>query len=83
MFISGVALTDSPAGLLAYILEKFSSWTRLDHRQKADGGLSFRWTPEKLIDNLMMYWSTRSITTSMRLYAESFNSRHYGLRMDE
>uniref|UniRef100_A0A2A4K8F5 Epoxide hydrolase n=1 Tax=Heliothis virescens TaxID=7102 RepID=A0A2A4K8F5_HELVI len=79
----GVALTDSPAGLLAYILEKFSTWTRHEHRLKVDGALTFRFTKEQLIDNLMMYWASSSITTSMRLYAESFNSKVYGMKLDE
>ncbi|CAB3226255.1 unnamed protein product [Arctia plantaginis] len=79
----GVALTDSPAGLLAYILEKFSTWTRPDHKNKPDGGLDFRFSKEQLIDNLMMYWVPKSITTSMRLYAENFNSKIMGLKLDE
>ncbi|KAJ0171962.1 hypothetical protein K1T71_012725 [Dendrolimus kikuchii] len=60
----GVALTDSPAGLLAYILEKFSTWTRKQHKLQQDGGLGFRFTKDQLIDNVMIYWSTNSITTS-------------------
>nr|Q6U6J0.1 RecName: Full=Juvenile hormone epoxide hydrolase; Short=bommo-JHEH [Bombyx mori]AAQ87024.1 juvenile hormone epoxide hydrolase [Bombyx mori] len=79
----GIGLTDSPAGLLAYILEKFSTWTNPDLRSKEDGGLSYRWTKDQLIDNLMLYWSTKSIVTSMRLYAESFSSRHFDLKLDE
>nr|UBY12687.1 juvenile hormone epoxide hydrolase [Anticarsia gemmatalis] len=79
----GVALSDSPSGLLAYILEKFSTWTRPEHKHKKDGGLDFRFTKEQLIDNLMFYWVPRSITTSMRLYAESFNSKTMGLKLDE
>ncbi|KOB72990.1 Juvenile hormone epoxide hydrolase, partial [Operophtera brumata] len=71
-----VALTDSPSGLLVYILEKFSSWTRRDHKLKADGGLAFRFSKDQLIDNLMMYWIPNSITTSMRFYAENM-SRHF------
>ncbi|KAJ0171965.1 hypothetical protein K1T71_012728 [Dendrolimus kikuchii] len=76
-------LNDSPAGLLAYILEKFSTWTKREYRQKADGGLLTSWTKEKLIDNLMLYWSTKSIVTSCRLYSETFNSRHTALRLDD
>ncbi|CAG9792547.1 unnamed protein product [Diatraea saccharalis] len=78
-----VALTDSPSGLMAYILEKFSTWTRREFRSKVDGGLEFRFTKDQLIDNLMMYWSTRSITTSMRLYSECFNKRNMAFKMDE
>ncbi|KAM3958033.1 juvenile hormone epoxide hydrolase-like [Aphomia sociella] len=79
----GVALTDSPSGLLAYILEKFSSWTRMDHRSKKDGGLEYRFTKEQLIDNLMFYWASKSITTSMRLYSETFNKRYMSMNIDQ
>ncbi|OWR50536.1 juvenile hormone epoxide hydrolase precursor [Danaus plexippus plexippus] len=79
----GVALSDSPAGLAAYILEKFSSWTRMEHRSKPDGGLNFRFTNDQLIDNLMMYWTSNSATTSMRLYAETFNTRYFKLNYNE
>nr|QOI60666.1 juvenile hormone epoxide hydrolase 2 [Mythimna separata] len=79
----GIALSDSPAGLLAYILEKFSTWTRPEFRSKVDGGLDFRFTKDQLIDNLMMYWATGSITTSMRLYSENFNSKVMGWKLDE
>ncbi|XP_052758072.1 juvenile hormone epoxide hydrolase-like [Galleria mellonella] len=79
----GIALTDSPSGLLAYILEKFSSWTRRDHRSKKDGALEYRFTKDQLVDNLMFYWIPRSITTSMRLYAETFNKRVMSMNLDE
>lgn len=38
--ISGTGLNDSPLGLAAYILEKFSTWTNGDYRKLADGGLT-------------------------------------------
>ncbi|XP_072106439.1 epoxide hydrolase 1-like, partial [Mobula birostris] len=34
----GCALNDSPVGLAAYILEKFSSWTNMDFQDLDDGG---------------------------------------------
>lgn len=33
-------MNDSPVGLAAYILEKFSSWTDMGNRDLADGGLT-------------------------------------------
>ena len=36
---SGCALNDSPVGLAAYILEKFSTWTNEEFRDLEDGGL--------------------------------------------
>uniref|UniRef100_A0A2S2Q119 Epoxide hydrolase n=1 Tax=Sipha flava TaxID=143950 RepID=A0A2S2Q119_9HEMI len=71
----GVGLTDSPAGLAAYILEKFSSWTNLKNKHLLDGGLS-KYNINALLDNVMIYWVTGSITTSMRLYSE-YASKHY------
>ncbi|NXX46508.1 HYEP hydrolase, partial [Tricholaema leucomelas] len=35
----GCGLNDSPVGLAAYILEKFSTWTDLEFRDLEDGGL--------------------------------------------
>ncbi|KAL1508971.1 hypothetical protein ABEB36_003783 [Hypothenemus hampei] len=69
----GVALRDSPVGLAAYIIEKFTSWTNPEWKNLDDGGLTRKFTYEKLLDNVMIYWVTRSITTSQRFYAENFN----------
>lgn len=80
-YITGVSLSDSPSGLLAYILEKFSTGTCLEHRSRADGGLGFRFKKEQLIDNLMMYWASNSITTSMRLYAEESSRKNQELNL--
>ncbi|XP_049881303.1 juvenile hormone epoxide hydrolase-like [Pectinophora gossypiella] len=72
----GVGLTDSPSGLLAYILEKFSTWTVREHKSLPDGGLTKKFSKDQLIDNLMVYWTSNSITTSMRLYAETMSKKH-------
>ena len=37
--LPGCALNDSPAGLAAYILEKFSTWTDSEFQELEDGGL--------------------------------------------
>lgn len=78
----GVALSDSPSGLLSYILEKFSSWTNFNNRALPDGGLSSRFSKDQLLDNLMVYWSTNSITTSMRLYSETMSNKNRALGID-
>lgn len=78
----GVGLNDSPSGLLAYILEKFSTWTRREHRSAVDGKLEFRFTKDQLIDNLMIYWTTQSITTSVRYYAENFSNKNRELNIE-
>jgi len=77
----GVGLSNSPLGLAAYILEKFSTWTNRDWISKSDGGLS-TWKMDDLLDNLMVYWVTNSITTSTRLYAETFNIKQMSYGID-
>ncbi|XP_056424653.1 epoxide hydrolase 1-like [Hyla sarda] len=69
----GSALNDSPAGLAAYILEKFSTWTNPDYRQLEDGGLQRKFTMDDLLNNVMIYWVTGSITSSMRFYKENLS----------
>jgi len=76
----GAAISQTPLGLAAYILEKFSTWTRPSWSSLKDGGLS-NWNLDELLDNLMIYWVTNSITSSMRFYAESLgpSQRQYGM----
>lgn len=75
-------MRDSPAGLAAYILEKFSTWTNKSWRSTKDGSLQSKFSIAELLDNVMIYYVTDSITTSMRLYAESFTKAHFGLNLD-
>lgn len=65
-------MLNSPAGLAAYIIEKFSTWTNNEYRGLADGGLEKYFTLDALLDNIMIYYLTDSITTSVRIYKESF-----------
>lgn len=69
---AGRALNDSPVGLAAYILEKFSTWTDAEFRGLEDGGLERRFSLDDLLTNVMIYWTTQSITSSMRFYKENF-----------
>ena len=75
-FVVGAALLDSPAGLAAYILEKFSSWTNYANIDKPDGGLTEVFTLDDLLTNVMVYWVSGSIITSQRLYKETFSDRN-------
>jgi pimeloyl-ACP methyl ester carboxylesterase len=60
----GVGLNDSPAGVLAWIVEKFRAWSDCDgHPENA-------FTRDQLITNVMTYWVTQTITSSARLYWE-------------
>ncbi|XP_043200267.1 juvenile hormone epoxide hydrolase 1-like [Amphibalanus amphitrite] len=79
----GVALGDSPAGLAAYILEKFSSWTDMENVARPDGGLPGPYDIDDLLDNVMIYWVSNSITSSMRLYAESMGRRVAEMRLHD
>lgn len=53
-------LTDSPAGLLAWIAEKFTEWT--DPASVIDR--------DQLLTNVSVYWFTRTANSAARLYAE-------------
>lgn len=69
----GVGLNDSPVGLAAYLIEKFTTWTNPEWKDLEDGGLTKKFTYTALLDNVMIYWVSNSITTSMRIYAEAFS----------
>ncbi|XP_061601019.1 epoxide hydrolase 1 [Cololabis saira] len=71
---AGRGLNDSPVGLAAYILEKFSTWTDLKNRDLLDGGLERKFTLDDLLTNVMIYWTTGSIISSMRFYKENLKS---------
>ena len=68
----GTGLNDSPAGLAAYILEKFSGWTKHENIDKVDGGLTEKFTLDELLTNVMIYWWTNTIKSSQRFYKEYF-----------
>ena len=61
----GAALNDSPAGLLAWIVEKFRTWS------DCDGHPENTFARDQLITNVMMYWVTETIASSARLYWEN------------
>ncbi|XP_025831990.1 juvenile hormone epoxide hydrolase 2-like [Agrilus planipennis] len=78
----GTALNDTPVGLAAYILEKFISWTDHSLIGKEDGGLERKFKLDDLLDNVMIYWVTESITTSVCLYAENFSKENRTLQLE-
>lgn len=79
----GIAMTDSPGGLLAYFLQLISTGTRSYFLNLEDGGIDKYYTRDQLLDNIMMYWAPNSITTSFRIYAESLNRRTLALGISE
>jgi pimeloyl-ACP methyl ester carboxylesterase len=72
----GYSLTDSPAGQLAWIIEKFWSW------MDCDGHPENVVSRNELLDNVMVYWATRSAASSARLYWENFRSSGAGARVE-
>jgi pimeloyl-ACP methyl ester carboxylesterase len=62
-------LSDSPSGLLAWILEKYRAWS------DCDGVLANRFSDEFLLTQASLYWFTNTISTSFRPYYE----RHHRL----
>jgi len=67
-------LSDSPAGLAAYILEKFSTWTNTENRKCSDGCITKYFTLDEVLTNVMIYWLNGNIGSSMRFYKEYFSS---------
>lgn len=65
------ALSDSPAGLLAWMVEKYATWcaTPQDVTRSID--------PDDILSAATIYWATNSIASSLRLYRED----RLGVRM--
>lgn len=68
----GYGLNDSPAGLAAWIVEKFHGWS--DMPQGNDGDLDAHFSKDELLTNISIYWFTRTITSSTRIYYENRNT---------
>ncbi len=60
----GYALNDSPAGLAAWIIEKFRAWS------DCGGDIETRFSKDELLTNITIYWVTETITSWARLYRE-------------
>jgi microsomal epoxide hydrolase len=68
----GYGLNDSPAGLLAWIVEKFRTWS------DCGGDVERSFTRDELLTNVMLYWVTATAHSSARLYYETQKSRRFG-----
>ena len=62
------ALTDSPVGQLAWIVEKFKEWT---HAAEVPEDAVDR---DQLLTNVMLYWLTGTANSSARLYYENLHA---------
>lgn len=61
----GYALNDSPAGLAAWVVDKWRSWS------DSAGDLDARFGRDALLTMLTLWWVSGSITTSMRDYVDN------------
>jgi pimeloyl-ACP methyl ester carboxylesterase len=62
------ALTDSPVGQLAWIVEKFRVWT--DSADAPEDAVD----RDQLLTNVMLYWLTRTAGSSANLYYETYHA---------
>jgi epoxide hydrolase len=61
----GYGLNDSPAGLAAWIVEKFRAWS------DSEGQVEKKFTKDELLTNVMIYWVTETAPSSVRIYFEN------------
>jgi pimeloyl-ACP methyl ester carboxylesterase len=63
------ALTDSPVGQLAWIVEKFKEWTDTSAELPEDAV-----DRDHLLTNVMLYWLTGTANSSARMYYENMHA---------
>ncbi|CEM13086.1 unnamed protein product [Vitrella brassicaformis CCMP3155] len=68
----GVALNDSPAGLLAWIVEKWTTWSDVPVKSSGERDLLALYSKDEILALVHLYWITGSITSSIQLYKEEF-----------
>jgi pimeloyl-ACP methyl ester carboxylesterase len=61
-------LNDSPAGLAAWLVEKFRGWS------DCGGKIESRFTKDELLTHIMIYWATESIGSSFLPYFDYSNA---------
>ncbi|SNT60316.1 epoxide hydrolase family protein [Actinacidiphila glaucinigra] len=61
-------LSDSPAGLAAWMVEKFRAWS------DCGGDVESVFSKDELLTNITLYWLTNSIASSSRLYYEAMHA---------
>ena len=55
-------MTDSPAGVAAWVVEKLRAWS------DCKGDVERRFTKDQILTLASIYWHTRTIGTAMRIY---------------
>jgi pimeloyl-ACP methyl ester carboxylesterase len=59
---AAVGLTDSPAGLASWIVEKLRGWS------ECHGDVERRFSKDEILTNVTIYWLTGTIASSIRMY---------------
>ncbi|GIY53040.1 epoxide hydrolase 1 [Caerostris extrusa] len=67
----GCGMSDSPAGMAAFLLEKFPICTDRKFLDLEDGGLTKKFTLNELLTNVMMYWINNNFAAAARFYKEN------------
>ena len=65
---AAVGLTDSPAGLAAWIVEKFQEWS------DCGDDIESSYSKDELLTNVMLYWATETIGSSFQPYHDVMNA---------
>jgi pimeloyl-ACP methyl ester carboxylesterase len=64
----GVAMTDSPVGVAAWILEKFGAWADVPRDGEGRPDLWAAFDVDTLLDNIMLYVAPQAFVTSTWMY---------------
>jgi len=72
----GYALDDSPAGLAAWVVEKFRTWC------DCGGDVEKKFSKDDLLTNIMLYWVTQSGASSARIYYENQRAANQPARVE-
>jgi pimeloyl-ACP methyl ester carboxylesterase len=70
----GYALTDTPVGLAAWMLDHDADSYQKIYSAFLDGEPSGGLTQDRVLDNITLYWLTNTATSSARLYWEAGRS---------
>ena len=69
----GIAQANSPAGIAAWIVEKFRTWS------DCNGDVQSVYSKDHLLTNIMFYWAPNSIASAANMYWESRKDSRRGL----
>src|SRR4029078_2613854 len=60
----GIAQADSPAGIAAWIVEKFRTWS------DCEGDVERVFSKDTLLTNILLYWAANTIASAANVYFE-------------